>query len=164
MELAPDMMITSGCPLLRAELSQLPRLGTVNIHWGIAPQYRGENTLFWPLYFNDSEHLGVTIHQIDDSIDGGPILAQGWPAVSRFETELSATLKVTRLISELLPRVVKEIQQIGRITGKSPQGTGRLYLARRRRWYHDFLFRCRRSLGGSALSPRPAREVRVTGD
>jgi folate-dependent phosphoribosylglycinamide formyltransferase PurN len=143
-DLSPDLMITSGCPLLRPELFNLPHLGTINIHWGVAPQYRGEHTLFWPLYFNDPDNLGVTIHQIDNSIDGGPMLAQRSPDLSPQETELSATVKVARLTAELLPQVVTEIRRTGRITGTAPRGTGKLFVRRGRRWHHDLRYWCRR--------------------
>lgn len=154
----PDLIITSGCPLLRPEVFQLPRLGTLNLHWGISPAYRGEHTLFWPLYWGDPEGLGVTLHRIDSSIDCGPILAQGWPELSPADDEASITIKSARLAAKLLCCVVDRIAQADGIQGLRPTERGRLYPRRARCWHHDALLRFRRLMGLSSLSPRPARE------
>ncbi|MCA8985694.1 MAG: formyl transferase [Planctomycetaceae bacterium] len=154
----PDLIITSGCPILRPELFQFPRLGTLNLHWGISPAYRGEHTLFWPLYWGDPEGLGVTLHQIDNSIDCGPILAQGWPELSSDDDEASITIKSARLAAKLLCCVVDRIEQADGIHGLRPTERGRLYRRRARCWHHDALLRGSRLTGFSSLSPRPVRE------
>ena len=60
----------------------------INIHIGYLPWNRGADPNFWS--WHDDTPKGVTIHQIDEGIDTGPILA-------RMETPLnkSATLKET---------------------------------------------------------------------
>jgi folate-dependent phosphoribosylglycinamide formyltransferase PurN len=155
---APDLLVTSGCPLLRPELFQIPRWGTINIHWGIAPAYRGEHTLFWPFYRGRTDQLGVTIHQIDRSIDGGPVLAQGYPAVDRTDDEASITAKIARLTAGLLPRVCTLIDQQQRLAGVPVRERGELFKLKDRHWYHDFWYSLRRSTGLARIVPSPAHE------
>jgi len=159
----PDLIVTSGCPLLKPSIFALPRLGTINLHWGIAPEYRGEHTLFWPLYYNDAARLGVTIHQIDASIDGGPMLAQGWPELEAVDTETSVTVKAARLAADLLPRVVAEIERRDAIVGTRPSSRGRLFTRLGRRWRHDAWLACRRWLGLATVPSLPARESLLIG-
>ena len=75
--LEPDILLVCMAPILKPEVFTIPRIATVNVHFGIAPHYRGEHTIFWPLYFGDYENIGVTLHQINKGIDSGGILAQG---------------------------------------------------------------------------------------
>ena len=46
-----------------------------NLHFSLLPKYRGCHTNFVQLY-NGEKYSGVTLHEIDNSIDGGPIISQ----------------------------------------------------------------------------------------
>jgi len=47
----------------------------LNVHPSILPKYKGLNAIDQALDNGDSE-LGVTVHFVDESLDGGPIIAQ----------------------------------------------------------------------------------------
>jgi len=47
----------------------------VNIHFSPLPRYRGVRPINWALKNGEIEH-GVTIHEVDEDIDTGPIIAQ----------------------------------------------------------------------------------------
>jgi methionyl-tRNA formyltransferase len=49
--------------------------GLINIHFSPLPTYRGVYTTIWPI-LNGEEKSGVTLHEIDDGIDTGPIIDQ----------------------------------------------------------------------------------------
>lgn len=51
----------------------IPRLGVINLHPGLLPQYRAFGGYFWPLV-EGSPDYGYTIHYINDVIDGGDII------------------------------------------------------------------------------------------
>lgn len=155
----PDIIVTSGCPLLRPEVFELPRLGTLNIHYGISPAYRGEHTMFWPLYHGDTSNLGVTILQIDAGIDTGPILAQGWPALTSEDTEATLLAKSARLVVRQLITVLDAIEQADAVQGTRPPSKGGHFPRRARAWYHDALYWFRRKTGQHVLPARLTREV-----
>jgi methionyl-tRNA formyltransferase len=54
----------------------------INIHNAPLPRYRGMSPINWALKNGECQH-GVTIHQVDEGIDDGPIIAQSmfciWP-------------------------------------------------------------------------------------
>jgi methionyl-tRNA formyltransferase len=56
-----------------------------NIHFSNLPAYRGVGMAVWPL-INGEKESGVTLHEINDGIDTGPIIAQ-----IKFEIPLSWT-------------------------------------------------------------------------
>lgn len=145
--LEPDLLITSACPLLKRKIFASPRLATINVHWGVAPHYRGEHTLFWPQYFGDYENIGVTIHQIDDGIDTGPILAMGFPALSHDDTQATLQAKCALMSVELLAEVLTRIENGQGVHGLAPQERGRLFLRRDRSFTHDIAFWLRQWTG-----------------
>ena len=45
--LEPDVIIQAGAGILRPQIFQLARLGTINLHHGIAPLIRGMDSIYW---------------------------------------------------------------------------------------------------------------------
>jgi len=73
--LAPDLGVVFGCYRLRRELFGIPRLGTLNLHLGRAPEFRGSSPGFYEMLTGVPE-IGVTVHRVEDGLDSGPILLQ----------------------------------------------------------------------------------------
>ncbi|MFK8083767.1 MAG: formyl transferase [Granulosicoccus sp.] len=69
----PCVIVVYGTPIISSTISNLSRLVTLNMHTGLSPYYRGDSTLFWPVFFNEPDRLGVTVHKLEDSIDAGDI-------------------------------------------------------------------------------------------
>ena len=74
--LQPDLGLIYGSPILKAELFEIPSLGTLGIHHGKVPQYRGNKTTFWMMY-NGEPCAGVTIQKINKGLDTGSIVKAG---------------------------------------------------------------------------------------
>ena len=72
----PDVLAVCGTSVIRAEVFTLAPLGTLNIHTGITPEYRSADPIFWALYHDEPNKVGVTVHFIDRGIDTGPIIFQ----------------------------------------------------------------------------------------
>lgn len=56
-------------------LSVLENNTCVNIHYSLLPQYRGMHSTVWAI-LNDEQELGLTIHEMNQFIDDGPIIHQ----------------------------------------------------------------------------------------
>jgi len=78
----PVLGLVYGGPILRPELYTIPRLGTLGIHHGIVPLYRGKKTTFWAMY-NGEPDVGVTIQRISSNLDAGEIVMQAKLSVDR---------------------------------------------------------------------------------
>jgi methionyl-tRNA formyltransferase len=77
--LRPDLGLVFACYMLRRTLFAIPRLGTLNLHLGRPPEFRGSSPGFYELMAGVPE-VGVTVHRVDDGLDSGPILLQrGFP-------------------------------------------------------------------------------------
>ena len=75
-KLDPDLGLIYGSPFLKPELFEIPRFGTLGIHHGKVPEYRGNQTLFWAMY-NGEAVAGVTIQKINKGLDTGDIVKAG---------------------------------------------------------------------------------------
>jgi methionyl-tRNA formyltransferase len=47
----------------------------LNVHNSLLPKYRGRHAFAWAM-INGEEEVGYTLHQVDTSVDSGPIFAQ----------------------------------------------------------------------------------------
>ena len=61
--------------IFRENVLNIPKIGTINVHAGKLPFYRGRNVLNWVL-INDEKEFGITSHFVDKGIDTGDIIIQ----------------------------------------------------------------------------------------
>ena len=94
--LAPDLGLIYGSPVLKPALFEIPRLGTLGIHHGRLPEYRGKKTTFWAIY-NGDESVWVTIQKVNSGLDTGAIVRQGAGPVAH----------------RSLPAVWEELEELG---------------------------------------------------
>lgn len=73
--LAPDLGVVLGTNILKESVFAIPRLGSINVHQGLAPYYRGGPPVFWEL-FNGEREIGLTVHFVAAKVDTGDIIAQ----------------------------------------------------------------------------------------
>ena len=90
-----DLGLIYGSPILKPRLFQIPRLGTLGIHHGKMPQYRGKKTTFWSMY-NGEETAGVTIQLVNAGVDTGQIIQRGEVVIGR-----KSMVQVKRELEEL---------------------------------------------------------------
>ena len=69
---APDLVLLTGSDIAPASLLAIPRVATINAHYGMLPRYRGMNVTEWSLFNGDPP--GVSVHIVDPGIDTGDIL------------------------------------------------------------------------------------------
>jgi methionyl-tRNA formyltransferase/peptidoglycan/xylan/chitin deacetylase (PgdA/CDA1 family) len=88
---APDLGLSLAAPILRPALFTLPRLGTLNLHKGKLPEYRGMPPAFWELW-NDEDHVGCSVHWVDERLDTGRVVRE-----ARVQRECHSTLRGLQL-------------------------------------------------------------------
>jgi len=70
-----DLGILYGTNIVKESVFAIPRFGSINIHQGLAPIYRGGPPVFWEL-FNDEKEVGITVHYVAPKVDTGDIILQ----------------------------------------------------------------------------------------
>jgi folate-dependent phosphoribosylglycinamide formyltransferase PurN len=107
--LAPDLGLIYGSPILKAELFEIPTLGTLGIHHGKAPEYRGKKTTFWAMY-DGEKTAGVTVQKINAGLDTGEIVKQGEVTIDH-RSYRAVCKELETLGLELYLHAIIEVQQ-----------------------------------------------------
>lgn len=99
-----DLGLSLAAPILKRDLFGLPRLGTINLHKGQLPEFRGMPPAFWEFWF-DASSVGCTVHQIDERLDTGAVFAQ-----KRLDRERYADVRGMRLrLDEAGIRLMRDV-------------------------------------------------------
>ena len=106
----PDLVVTLFHQIVRQSLIDVPRLGVVNIHPGLIPDFRGIQPYFWELS-EGSGRAGATMHFIEDeSVDSGGILAQASFDVPPGVSVQRNYYLTCRAAGRLMPRVLAGLE------------------------------------------------------
>jgi methionyl-tRNA formyltransferase len=73
-QVAPDVIVTAAFgQILPKALLEMPKVGCLNVHASLLPKYRGASPIQAVLLNGESE-TGVTLMQMDEGLDTGPIV------------------------------------------------------------------------------------------
>jgi methionyl-tRNA formyltransferase len=134
--LKPDVIAVFGTSLIRGPLLGMGRLGMVNLHGGLSPEYRGADCTFWALYNGEPEKVGCTLHYIDAGIDTGKLIAHVSPAVKRGDDELTLFWRAVMDSAEVYGEFFDRLRRGDRV-GRAQAGKGRLYQVKDRGLKHE---------------------------
>lgn len=122
-----NLLVSLNCPQkLRAELIRVPRLGCVNVHFGLLPRYRGILPIMYAI-LNDEREFGVTVHYMDEKLDNGDIILQGTVPIG--PTDILETLypKAFELAGDLISRAFGLIESGTAIRLPNPEAAATYY-------------------------------------
>jgi len=125
-EIKPDLGVVIGTRILAHATFSIPRLGSINLHKGKVPNYRGQPPGFWELYYGERE-AGVTVHFVVEKLDAGPVVAEATVPIVAGETEHSLREKLDGLGAELLLTAVEAVAQGRAVPSMQPASGGRAF-------------------------------------
>ena len=103
---AIDWVVLAGFMRVVGPLTLVRFQGRIlNVHPSLLPAYAGAHAIRDALA-GGARVTGVTVHVVDESLDGGPIVAQLPVAVLPTDTEETLLARVHAVEHQLLPRVV----------------------------------------------------------
>ncbi|AOS45995.1 Methionyl-tRNA formyltransferase [Lacunisphaera limnophila] len=102
--IAPDLiLIMAYGHILRQELIDTPRLGTLNLHTSILPRYRGASPIQTATACGDRV-TGVTLMKIVRQLDAGPVADVERVAIAPLDTAAEVEAKLAQACVPLLAR------------------------------------------------------------
>ena len=106
--LKPDLILVAAYGLfLPADTLDVPPLGALNIHPSLLPKHRGPSPVATAIIEGNTT-TGVTLMQLDEGMDSGPIIAQQETTIGVNETAEDLTVRLfgmgARLLADTLPR------------------------------------------------------------
>ncbi|MEM7433692.1 MAG: methionyl-tRNA formyltransferase [Myxococcota bacterium] len=93
--------------ILPLAVLEAPRMGCVNVHASLLPRWRGAAPIQWAIVHGDTE-TGVTLMQMDEGMDTGPILATATTPIERDDDAASLSERLSALGADLLARKLRE--------------------------------------------------------
>ncbi|MGE4295181.1 MAG: phosphoribosylglycinamide formyltransferase [Campylobacterales bacterium] len=105
--IGPDLVVLAGFMRILTPVFTR-RFETINIHPSLLPLFKGKDGVK-ESFESGMKVGGVTIHRVDETLDGGEILAQGCVPILPTDTEESYRERVHALEYELYPKTIEEI-------------------------------------------------------
>ena len=104
----PDLIVLAGfMRILTPVMIEAFKNKIINIHPSLLPKYPGLDTHNSVIKNGDLKH-GVTIHFVNEVLDGGQIIAQGELSVNPNETEKQLKRRIHSIEHILLPKIVSK--------------------------------------------------------
>jgi methionyl-tRNA formyltransferase len=137
--IAPDVTLARCKTLLRKEIFDVPRCGTVVLHPGVCPEYRNAHGCFWALARRDLGRVGATLLRIDEGVDTGPTYRYYHADID--ELRESHTVIQHRVVFDNLDEIADDLQALadGRLeridtSGRESAAWGQPRLTDHLRW------------------------------
>lgn len=103
-QLEPDIIVVVAYgKILPPDVLHIPEMGCVNIHASILPRLRGAAPIQWAIARGDTE-TGVTLMQMDEGMDTGPILLQSRTKIGSKETAGALGTRLAQMGAGLLSK------------------------------------------------------------
>ena len=104
----PDLIVLAGfMRILTSVMTEAFRNKIINIHPSLLPKYPGLDTHNSVVKNGDLKH-GVTIHYVNEVLDGGQIIAQGEISVNANETSEELKTRIHAIEHVMLPTIVSK--------------------------------------------------------
>ena len=104
-----DVFVLAGCRhILRKEVLALPKRGTIGIHNGKLPEYRGSSPLNWALIRGCFAHY-ISVMEVSLEIDGGRVIKECRLPISIDDTIRDLHDRAVRLAPKMMAEALEKI-------------------------------------------------------
>ncbi len=105
-----DLFIVAAyAQILPKEIISLPKWGTLGVHPSLLPRHRGSSPIQTAILEGDTE-TGVSIYELDEKMDHGPIAAQKTLPTDETSTYLSLEAALAKIGGELMAGVMAQFE------------------------------------------------------
>lgn len=112
-----DIQVVVAFRMLPEIVWNMPRLGTINLHGSLLPQYRGAAPINWAV-INGEKQTGVTTFKLQHSIDTGNILLQERFPIGDDETAGGVHDRMKEIGAAMLVKTIEGLED-GTITERA---------------------------------------------
>ena len=126
---APDVLVVAAYGLLLPPVVlALPRLGCINIHASLLPRWRGAAPIHRAIEAGDAE-TGITIMQMDEGLDTGPMLLRRALPIAADDTTASLHDRLAALGGDCIVEALAALQ-CGQLSPTPQPAEGVTYAAK----------------------------------
>lgn len=126
-DLEPDVVVVVAYGLiLPSSLLAIPGHGCLNIHASLLPRWRGAAPIARAIEAGDEE-TGITIMQMDEGLDTGPMLARATTPIGKHETAAELAARLADLGAQTLLPVLAALRDGGPLVATPQPSAGASY-------------------------------------
>lgn len=116
-----DAMVVAAYGLILPRwVLDMPKLGCINIHASLLPRWRGAAPIHRAIEAGDAE-TGITIMQMDEGLDTGPMLAMERIAIQNNDTTGSLHDKLAAMGGRMIVETLRRLQQGSAVPVPQPE-------------------------------------------
>ena len=105
----PDLVVLAGfMRILSNDFTDALNGKLINIHPSLLPDYPGLNTHKQAVENGDLMH-GITVHYVNNQLDGGPIITQGALKIDPAQSEAKLISRIQKIEHAVYPKVIADI-------------------------------------------------------
>ena len=110
-QLNPDVIcVVADGKILPKELLEIPKLGCINVHGSLLPQYRGAAPIQWAV-LNGDKKTGITTMYMDEGMDTGDMILKQEIEIGENETTGELWDKLAKMGGKLLVETLEQIEK-----------------------------------------------------
>ena len=107
---ADAFVVVAYGQILSAEILNLPKLGCINVHGSLLPQYRGAAPIQWSIVNGDCL-TGITTMLMDIGMDTGDMLLKAETEIKLFDNARDLAINLSRQGADLLLETLCKLKQ-----------------------------------------------------
>lgn len=105
----PDLVVLAGfMRILSKDFTEALSGKLINIHPSLLPDYPGLNTHKKAIENGDLMH-GISVHYVNNELDGGPIITQGALKIDPSQSEAKLINRIHKIEHAVYPKVIADI-------------------------------------------------------
>ncbi len=105
----PDLVVLAGfMRILSSDFTDALNGKLINIHPSLLPDYPGLNTHKQAIDNGDLMH-GISVHYVNNELDGGPIIAQAALKIYPAQSEAKLINRIHKIEHAIFPKVIADI-------------------------------------------------------
>ena len=109
LSIEPDLVVLAGfMRILTTQFTSAFAGKLINIHPSLLPEYPGLDTHKQAIKNGDLMH-GISVHYVNNELDGGPIITQGVLKIDPDQTEAKLVSRIHKIEHAIYPKVIADI-------------------------------------------------------
>lgn len=106
----PDLIcVVAYGKILPKELLEIPKMGCINVHGSLLPQYRGAAPIQWAV-LNGDKKTGITTMYMNEGMDTGDMILKEEVQIGKNETTGELWERLSKIGAKLLVKTVEKIE------------------------------------------------------
>lgn len=123
--LQPEIIVLRGCGIIKKQILDIPKIGVINPHYAVLPDYRGMDVTEWSALHGSP--IAVSVHAVNEGVDTGKVLKSREIEISGDDTTGTLRDKCAAVAVDLISEALTEISKTRALPKEKIEAGGKQY-------------------------------------